>query len=232
MKIRLSFALPFGLFLFALFYIAFTLSLETGRMIGDTFGYDPGSRLVPLLCAGLLGLVMLVEMGRARRMARPRAGEDAAWLVVLNIVVAVVFIATFRYLGYLLATAATLFVLIACNLRAVGAGWRAPAFFKGLVLTLAYAVLAYSAIRFVVKTCFRLAREMQMPLLRDPTLQAGLATAILVLVLVAVHLLARRVGPIRDVWVPVQISVGVTMTVFVIFRLFFLVQLPRGVIWW
>lgn len=229
---RLSFALPFGLFLFALFYTAFTLSLDTERMVGDTFGYDPGSRLVPLLACGILGFAMLVEMVRARTSAQSDVCSDATGLVLINIAISVGFIAAFRYLGYLPATTAALFLLIAFNLRSVGTGWTAAVFLQGLALTLVYGVAIYSALRGVVHLCFTLARQMQLPHFREPALQASLATVVLVLMLVLGHRLLGRRRALGDIWMPAQISVGVTMTVFVIFRLIFLVQLPRGIVWW
>lgn len=231
MKLRLSFLLPLGLFAFALFYAGFTLSLETERMIGDAFGYDPGSRLVPLLTAGVLGIAMLVEMGRALRREPSGAGSDATWLVLANIAIGIVFIGAFRYLGFLLTTAASLFMLIALNLRAAEPERRTQPFL-GLALTLVYAVAAYSAIRGVVRLCFALSREFELPLFREPALQATMAVATSIIVLFVGRFLIRRVPAARNFATAVQVSVGVTLAIYVVFRLFFLVQLPQGVVWW
>lgn len=230
---RSSLALPFGLFLFATGYCAFTLSLETERMIGDAFGYDPGSRVMPLLAALILAVTAAIEMARARHREAPPAGKGGeAKLVLANIALAVLLIAAFRPAGFLPATCLVLYLLIALNLRSGGTPLTAGRILLGAVASLGCTVALYTVLRGVVRLCFLLARELPLALLREPVLQAVAVSLVVAVALVLAWRLLSRLPRLSDMVPPVLTAVGGTLAIYVVFRLLFLVRLPQGLLTW
>lgn len=231
---RPEFIVAFGLFVFALLYCAFTLSLPVERMLGDSFGYDPGSRSIPLLATLILMAAALFEMVKAVRRSggAPDADRRLAALVLANIACSVFLIAGFRPLGFLVATSLTLYALIALNLRAAGAVLPLGRAAAGAAAALVWVLVLYSLLRGVVRLSFVLARSHDMPTLREPVVQGSAATLVVAAMLfLGGRVLARsgeRVGPP----VLIQTVAGSTLGIYIVFRLFFLIQLPKGVVTW
>ncbi|MCE8020337.1 hypothetical protein HOP51_09495 [Halomonas sp. MCCC 1A11036] len=238
----LALALPLSLFLFALGYIAFTLSLDVERMIGDDAGYDPGSRIVPLTVALILAVTMLWEALKARHGATASAEhggeagvEPAPRLLALHVALAVAFVVLFRPLGFILASTLLLYGLTLLNLRHVThriGMLGGLAGLAGLAVALAYATALYSLARGTIRAGFWLAREHGATLAREPNAQAlCVALALALAMLLAGQALRRLIAdPQRRLLI--QVSVGATMAVYVVFRLLFLVQLPAGLLSW
>ena len=224
-------ALPFGFFVTSLVYLGFMLSAESSHMVGDDFGYDPGSRALPLLAGGLLAVVSLRLFIRERGAVAdaPRQGRN---LFVANVVLAVLFIAVFRPLGFVLTTGLFMFALIALNYREAGDSLETARVAKWLAYSVGLLVLLFSIARGVVKACFALFHATQWESLRDPFVQASLEIAVVVPIFIAIGLVVRRRSGSSLYLTMSQTAVGTTMGVFILFRELFLVQLPKGVLFW
>lgn len=234
MKLSIQSILPIGLLVFAAGYIAFVYSQPNQRMAGDSFGYDPGGQLMPLAAAAVLVATALWELMRNWSHREDRSGQETAplWLLFTNLALIVAFIALFRPLGFILTTSLMLYVMIALNLRSAGQQLDVRQLVAGFAGCAAYAVALYSLIRGVVRLCFIGAREYGLVFLREPTVQAILIMAVLSLALLAAGVILPRLTRHKVLTAILQSTVGITLAVYVIFRLLFLVQLPAGLLTW
>lgn len=224
-------ALPFGFFVTSLIYLGFMLSTESSHMVGDDFGYDPGSRALPLLAGGVLAVVSLHLFIRERGAAAdaPRQGRN---LFVANLVLAVLFIALFRHLGFVLTTGLFMFALIALNYREAGETLAPARTGAWLAYSVGLLVALFSLARGVVKACYFVFHQTHWEAMRDPFIQASFEIAVVVPAFVAVGLVVRRRAG-RSLYLTMsQTAVGTTMGIFILFRELFLVQLPKGVLFW
>ncbi len=223
--------LPLGFFVASLIYLGFMLTAESSRMVGDAFGYDPGSQALPALAGGILAVVSLYLFIRERKASASEPWQSTK-LLFANLGLAVLFIVLFRPLGFVLTTGLLMFALTVLNYREAGEALEP----RRLVVWLAYSsgmlVVLFSIARGVVKICFALFRATHWEGFRDPFIQASVEIAVLVPVFVIVGLVVRRrVGSCTYLTMS-QTSVGTTMSIFILFRELFLVQLPKGVLFW
>lgn len=224
-------ALPFGCFVASLIYLGFMLASESSRMVGDSFGYDPGSLALPVLAGGVLAAVSLYLFIRERH-GTATATWQSTKLVIANLVLAILFIALFRHLGFILTTGLFMFVLIVLNQREAGESLAPARLAAWLAFTGGFLVVLFSMARGVVKTCFTLFRATHWEGFRDPFIQASIEIAVLVPVFILVGLAIRRRTGSSVYLTMSQTAVGTTMSIFILFRELFLVQLPKGVLFW
>lgn len=223
--------LALGCLVAALLYVAFVLSLDPSQMIGDVYGYDPGTRALPLF-AGLVLAGASLHLAVRERHAAPVDWLQPRGLVLANLGLSVLFILLFRYLGFILTTGGLMFVLIALNVRQTGVavGWgRAGRWFA---LTMGELVALYSLARGVVRLCFMAFHATGWEPLRDPFLQAAIETAVLVPLFAAGGWALRRACGSTAFLTMSQTAVGTTMGIFLVFKEYFLVQLPKGLLFW
>jgi len=220
-----------GCLVASLAYVAFILSLDPSQMTGDVYGYDPGNRALPLLAGLVMAAAALHLTVRERR--APAAGWlEPRGLVLANLAVSVLFVAFFRHLGYIPTTGVLMFVLIVLNLRQSGiaVAWGAAA--GWFALTMAEMIGLFSLARGVVRLCYAGYHAFGWEALRDPFVQAAIETAVLVPVFAAAGLLLRRrLGP-SPLLTASQTTVGTVIGIFLVFKEYFLVQLPKGLLFW
>lgn len=233
MKIKLETFMAGGFFLFSLAYLAFVLSSTASVMIGDVRGYDPGSRAVPLLAAGTIGLLSLSLLIRQRRI-EPDEGVAISHggLILANIAVAACYIALFRPAGYCAATCLAMYWLIVLNLRTIGVRASWPRVFAWMIAAMTYLAACYTLVRVIIRFSFRFARSAELPLFREPAVHAVIAAAALGILFVLVGKVLRRLDSGHEFPMTLQTAVGTTMAIYVMFRLLFLVQLPAGLLNW
>ncbi|MTI18134.1 hypothetical protein E1162_12880 [Rhodobacteraceae bacterium RKSG542] len=233
MRLSLHQLFPLGLFISAIGYLAFALGMPSTSMIGDSFGYDPGSAVVPVGAALVFAACALWSFFKSlKEKGEGGLPANARTLIFLNVVLSIVFIAAFRHVGFLLSTGVILYVLIWLNLRAISeASSPIRAVVWGLVTT-GYLVAMYSVSRLIIKTMFKLARTHGYYELRDPFYQALAVVGVFPLLFIAVGYLLPKLGATRQEVTLIQTSVGTTLSVYVLFRLIFLVQLPQGLLFW
>jgi len=229
---RLAFIAPMGFFLFSIGYLAFILSLDSTVMIGDTYGYDPGGAVVPASAAVLLGLAALWQLVTQHPVANEDRTKAPVGLLLSNIAISAVFIAVFRYAGFLLSTGIALHLLIQLNLWTENGRQDLKNGAAGLAITILYLTVMYAVLRGMIKMLFWLARNFDLPFFREPALQAGLGVLVLAGLIYIVGRLLARIYRTPGTVALIQTSVGTSLAIYVIFRLLFLVQLPAGLLAW
>lgn len=228
MRLDLAILVPVCLVVFAFAWLGYALSLPNVGMIGDRFGYDPGSRFLPL-AAGVVLLVALV----ADLIRNWPASKTAVHMgpIVGSVLALVIYLALFRPLGFVLSTSIVMLCLITLNQRDIGKGPGLVPFLTALVAVTAGSVALFALVRRVVRACFELARTHDLPILREPAIQAAIVGALVLIVLIALALFCRRWRHVPLV-TAAQTSIGLTFAVYVVFRQLFLVQLPAGLLNW
>lgn len=230
---RFETLMPAGFLLFSLGYIAFALTMENARMIGDVRGYDPGGRFVPLLAAAAMAALSIALLVREVRAGAGKTTFAAPLRLTLSyLFLSVAYIALFRPLGYNFSTCLMVFWLTIINLRETRAGVSWPSACLWMIFTLAYLAGSYTLMRFLIRSMFRFARNNGPALMREPTVHAAVVTVALLIVFVVMGKALRRLAPSEDVAKAVQSSIGATLSIYITFRLLFLVQLPAGLMNW
>lgn len=232
MMFRLNLLLPFFFFLFSISYLLFILSLGSTTMIGDNYNYDPGGSVIPITAAIILGLASICLMVTNRSQEDESKGDTPVVLVFCNIAISIIFIAIFRPVGFLLSTGIVLYILILLNLFAEDKEITKKSGILWLSLTVFYLVLMYTVLRGLIKTSFWLARHFEWIVFREPAVQAGLVAVVLSLLVYLIGRGLKRVFKSSDIVALIQTSVATTLSIYVVFRLMFLVQLPTGLLTW
>lgn len=223
--------LAIGCLVAALAYIAFVLTLDSSQMAGDNYGYDPGTRALPLL-AGLVMAAASLHLAVRERRAAAVGWLEPRGLVLANLGVSVLFVVLFRHLGYIPTTGALMFVLVVLNVRQSGVGLAWGAVAGWFAFTLAELVGLFSLARGIVRSCYLAYHALGWEALRDPFVQAVIETAVLVPLFAAIGLLLRRrLGP-SPLLTASQTTVGTVIGIFLVFKEYFLVQLPKGLLFW
>lgn len=230
---RLQTLLPFGFFLLSAGYVAFALGLERTGMIGDVRGYDPGGRFMPVLAGAVMGVLSLWVLIREIRANTPAVPFAAPlWLTLANLAISAGYIVLFRHFGYMLSTCLVVFWLTVFNLRATGLVISWPGAFAWLAATIAYLAGGYTLIRFLIRAMYRYARSGGTALAREPVAHALAATIAMLIVFFVMGRLLRRLTRSEAMVKTVQSSIGTTFSIYIAFRLLFLVQLPTGLMNW
>lgn len=228
MRHDLALLVPLGLIGFALIWLGYAWTLPSEGMIGDRFGYDPGSRFLPVAAGVVLAAALL---GDLLRRCPARSVPVQTGPVVAHVVILIFYLIAYRPLGFVLSTALVLFGLIALNQRHLGQPFRLWHFLAAVAAVVAGAVALFSVIRWVIRTCLALARTHGLSVLREPAVQAGLAALIVVVALGLMIWICRRWRHLPHV-AAVQVSIGTTFAIYLMFRQLFLIQLPPGVLNW
>ena len=109
--------IPLAFIVLAVLYLALAFSFEARRMIGDEKGWDPGPRALPIaMGAAMLGLAtyLVFRAGNAPGTSTP-VSVPASRLIVLTAALSTLYIAGFRLVGFVLATASLLYLLFFFN---------------------------------------------------------------------------------------------------------------------
>lgn len=232
MMFRLHFLLPFCFFLFSISYLAFILSLGSTTMIGDNYNYDPGGSIVPVTATIILGLTALWLMITHRSQENGDKTETSVGLILCNITISIIFISIFRPVGFILSTGIVLYILILLNLWAEKREITKKSGVAWLSFTVVYLVVMYSVLRGLIKMSFWLARHYGWTIFREPAMQAGLVALTLALLVYLIGRMLKRVHRSSYIVAMIQTSVATTLSIYVVFRLMFLVQLPTGLLKW
>lgn len=220
-------------FLFALGYCISFISAPVVVMIGDTRGYDPGGRVVPIAASAVLALLSLIVFVRESQASKTAPTQaETVRLVITNIALSVVYILVFRSAGYIISTSVFLYVLIVLNLHATEG--KNPLHteiirFAGMMI---YILASYTGLRLAVRGMYRLARSYGMTWAREPVIQSLAAVVAVFVVWLAARWVMRRFCLSRSTCLAIQASGMVTLCIYIVFRMLFLVQLPTGITVW
>lgn len=233
--------IPLAFIVLAVLYLALAFSFEARRMIGDEKGWDPGPRALPIaMGAAMLGLATYLAL-RAWNAPTASAASapvpvPAARLIVLTAALSTLYIAGFRLLGFVLATASLLYVLFFFNSRQDVRLRLLPSCLGGLAATAALTVLLYTAGKWVSRALPAFGRRIGSAVLADRTLGAGVsffAVAALFVALVALYKAIRGTrSPLGPTPVAVLTAAALTEGLYIVFRQIFLVSLAPGLVRW
>jgi len=237
MKFGTRRVIPLVFLAVSLLYLAFSFSLQQYRMIGDERGWDPGSRALPIAMGFLmLGLsIYLILRETSKEKGEQTVPPAARKLILLTIVLSVLYILAFRFLGFILSTAILLFTLIYFNYHENVRLKLLPVFSGGLVSSTAFVLLIYTAGRFITRSLFYLGRARGCELFTSKVFSA-FVVLLFVAILFAVLLISFRKSvsntKTRSMLIAGLVAAGVTEGLYLVFKQIFLVNLARGIIFW
>jgi len=230
--------IPLAFIVLAVLYLALAFGFEDRRMIGDERGWDPGPRALPIaMGAAMLGLAsyLTLRAWNAPTTSTP-VSVPAARLIVLTAVLTSLYIAGFRLLGFVLATASLLYLLFFFNARQDVRLRLLPSCLGGLAATAALTMFLYTAGKWVSRALPAFGRSIGSAVLADRTLGAGvsfLAVAALFVALVTLYKAIRGArSPLGPTPVAVLTAAALTVGLYIVFRQIFLVSLAPGLVRW
>ncbi len=245
--------IPLVFLIFSVFYLVFAFSMEQRRMIGDQQGWDPGSRAIPL-GTGFIMLAFslyLTFSSRREKNEEDVLDRETRNLVILSILLPVLYITVFRYVGFIILTSAMLFTLIFFYYRKGIFLSDAGRYLWGLILSVLLTLSVYTVGRLVTRFFVRYGKHVSSKLL-----SGRMFTSLVVLILLAVILAVvnmfykmfykRRKGRIGNVsrsntnresidstlFTAMITATAITEILYLVFKQIFWVSLARGVIFW
>jgi hypothetical protein len=229
--------IPLIFLVVSVLYLAFCFSLEQRRMIGDERGWDPGSRALPIAMGFLmLGLsIYLIVKETSKKQEQQEVPSGARKLILLTIVLGILYILAFQVLGFILSTVVLLFTLIYFNYHENITLKLLPIFSVGLMSSVAFALVIYTAGKFITRSLFYTGRARGFELLASKVFSAFavmlFAAAVFTVLLVLFRKTVNR-QKIRSMLVAGLTAAGVTEGLYLVFKQIFLVNLARGVVFW
>lgn len=239
--------IPLVFLFFSLFYLVFAFSMEQRRMIGDQQGWDPGSRAIPLGTGFImLGFSIYLTFSSRREKEEEKSPDrETRNLVILSILLPVLYIVVFRYIGFILLTSVMLFTLVFFYYRK-GIFFRdLGRYLLGLILTILLTLTVYTAGRFVTRFMIRYGKRVSSKLLAGRMFTSLVVLIILAAILLLVSLLYKRLWRERagrrnsrqeeigsKVFISVVTASAITEILYLVFRQIFWVSLARGIIFW
>ena len=222
----------------SLLYLLFTFSLEERRMIGDVRGRDPGSRAIPVGIA----FVMLATSGYLTYQERKQVKEEGGplessikKLIGLTILLSILYILSFRFLGFVLSTHLLLFTLVYFSYEQDVRWPMVPGFFLGLLLSTGFMILFYSIGRYITHHLFLASERSDLPVLAGKLFTSGATSLVLCVIFVTLLFLMRkalRAPRIRVLLAAAFVAIGITEFLYIVFKQLFFVSLAQGLIGW
>ncbi len=238
MKLQSKSLIPVVFVLVAILYVAFGFSLEQRRMIGDERGWDPGSRAMPIGTGLLmLGISIYLFFKESAAAGGEKRGPDTASvkLVALTIALSIVYILSFRYLGFLLSTYFLLVTLFYFN-AAGDIGWKLiPRFMAGAGVGCAFTLLLYSLGRTITRYLVLSGKRSKMEVLSNRLFTTGITFAVLsVLFIISLGIGGKylKSKTSRRMITAVGVSAATTELLYLVFKQIFWVSLAKGIIDW
>jgi hypothetical protein len=230
--------IPLAFIVLAVLYLALTFSFEDRRMIGDEKGWDPGPRALPVaMGAAMLGLAtyLAFRAGNAPATSTP-VSVPASRLIVLTAALTSLYIAGFRLLGFVLATASLLYLLFFFNSMQDVRLKLLPRCLAGLAACVTLTVLLYTAGKWVSRALPAFGRSIGSAVLADRTLGAGVSFLAVTALFVALVALCKAIRgarlPLGRIPVAVLTAAALTEGLYIVFRQIFLVSLAPGLVRW
>lgn len=238
MKLTVKRVIPLVFFVVAILYLAFGFSLEQRRMIGDEKGWDPGSRAMPIgtgfLILGLSVYLVLKEATSDKAEEKP-LDAGAVKLIGLTLTLSVLYICSFRYVGFVLSTNLLLFTLIYFNYQK-DITWRMiPRFLTGAVASSGFLLLLYSLGRYITRSLLIMGKQSKIEMLTNRLAITGITFVVLaVIFLVILGVVTKRLKTEHDQsLIPaIFVAVGGTEFLYLVFKQIFWVSLAKGVVFW
>lgn len=233
--------IPFAFAIVSMLYIAYILALGDSRMLGDEIGGDPGGMIIPLL----LGVFMLIssvyifltDKKNEKQEEMSPVERRLFWGVVI---IAVLYVAMARMLGFVLSTSLAFYILVFLNYRQGFRKDELKSFSLGLIVSEASAIGVYTACRLVIRALAIAGRQKTLPpFITSSGMILVLASILAGILIAALALIIRRIKPkekaselFNQIFMSGMIAVISTVSFYLIFKQLFLVNLVSGIIGW
>ena len=237
MKNSTRIIIPIVFIFFSLLYIILSFSIEQRKMIGDEMGWDPGSRAMPIGIGFLMLGVSIYLFFKERKSGEEEITLDSASkkLIILTIMLSILYILFFRFVGFILSTNVLLFALIYFYYKRDIRWNMIQNFSIGLFLSVGLMILFYSIGRFTTRFLFLIGRNSNIEIFSGRLFITGVTFLILLFIFFTILLLFRKVIKNENFRIPLLsgfIAIGVTEFIYIIFKQIFWVSLAKGLIFW
>ena len=235
--------LPFVFMVVSILYFIYVISLGSSTMIGDEIGGDPGGMMLPLVLSIFMfvaSTILFLTDKKSQEAAQNSRGVSEQRLFLLTLILAILYVAAMRPLGFIITTAMLVFTLMFFYLQGTVVRKDVATWAVGTVATLAVLLALYSIGRVISRYLLLSARQGRIPQWLGST--AVVAGVVLVIVLVLYYLLYKLTrARFHHERVPVavshafdacMISAITTELIYIVFRQMFLVDLVPGLITW
>ena len=237
MKNSTRIIIPIVFIFFSLLYIILSFSIEQRKMIGDEMGWDPGSRAMPIGIGFLMLGVSIYLFFKERKSGEEEITLDSASkkLIIITIMLSILYILFFRFVGFILSTNVLLFALIYFYYKRDIRWNMIQNFSIGLFLSVGLMILFYSIGRFTTRFLFLIGRNSNIEIFSGRLFITGVTFLILLFIFFTILLLFRKVIKNENFRIPLLsgfIAIGVTEFIYIIFKQIFWVSLAKGLIFW
>jgi len=237
MKKSTRIIIPIVFIFFSLLYIILSFSIEQRKMIGDEMGWDPGSRAMPLGIGFLMLGVSIYLFFKERKSGEEEITLDSASkkLIIFTIMLSILYILFFRFVGFILSTNVLLFALIYFYHKRDIKWNMIQNFSIGLFLSVGLMILFYSIGRFTTRFFFLIGRNSNIEIFSGRLFITGVTFLVLLFIFFTILLLFRKVIKNENFRIPLLsgfIAIGVTEFIYIIFKQIFWVSLAKGLIFW
>lgn len=235
--------LPFVFMVVSILYFIYVISLGSSTMIGDEIGGDPGGMMLPLVLSIFMfvaSTILFLTDKKPQEAVQNSRGTSEQRLFLLTLIVAILYVAAMRPLGFIITTALLVFTLMFFYLQGTVVRKDVATWAVGTVATLAVLLALYSIGRVISRYLLLSARQGRIPQWLGST--GVVAGVMLVIVLVLYYLLYKLTrARFHHERVPVavshafdacMISAITTELIYLVFRQMFLVELVPGLITW
>ena len=237
MKKSTRIVIPIVFIFFSLLYIILSFSIEQRKMIGDEMGWDPGSRAMPIGIGFLMLGVSIYLFFKERKSGEEEITLDFASkkLIIITIMLSILYILFFRFVGFVLSTNILLFALIYFYYKRDIRWNMIQNFSIGLFLSVGLMILFYSIGRFTTRFLFLIGRNSNIEIFSGRLFITGVTFLVLLFIFFAMLLLFKKVIKNENFRIPLLsgfIAIGVTEFIYIIFKQIFWVSLAKGLIFW
>lgn len=237
MKKTTKIIIPIVFIFFSLLYIILSFSIEQRKMIGDEMGWDPGSRAMPIGIGFLMLGVSIYLFFKERKSGEEEITLDSASkkLIILTIMLSILYILFFRFVGFILSTNVLLFTLIYFYYKRDIKWSMMRNFSIGLLASTGTMILFYSIGRFITHFLFLIGRRSNSEIFSGRLFMTGVTFLILLFIFFTMLLLFRKAIKNENFRIPLLsgfVTMGVTEFIYIIFKQIFWVSLAKGLIFW
>lgn len=235
--------LPFVFMMVSILYFIYVISLGSSAMIGDEIGGDPGGMMLPLVLSIFMfvaSTILFLTDKKPQEATEKVQGSAQRRLFLLTVIVAILYVAAMRPLGFIITTALLIFTLTFYYLQGTIVRKDTVTWAVGTVATLAILLALYSIGRIITRYLLLSARQGRIPqLLGSTSVVVGVVLVVILALYYLLYKLTRtrfhhdRVpSSVSRAFDACMISVLTTESLYLVFRQMFLVELVRGLITW
>lgn len=236
--------LPLVFMVVSILYFIYVINLGSSTMIiGDEVGGDPGGMMLPLILSIFMfaaSTILFLTDKKPQEAVRNGQGTSEQRLFLLTLIVAILYVAAMRPLGFIITTALLVFTLTFYYLQGTVIRKDMATWAVGAVATLTALLALYSIGRVITRYLLLSARQGRIPQWLGST--GVVVGVVLVIVLVLYYLLYKLTWArfhhervpvaVSHVFDACMVSVITTELIYLVFRQIFLVELVPGLIAW